>query len=236
MPYENEQKILAEERQILDTEEKILKGENEIKKSLKHRFLAEMFTLGLIIAAAAAGAYWWLVLSREVYTDKAQISAPLIELSPDTAGVLKQLTVKEGDSVEENAPVARIGDSYLMTRAGGVVVGVSNTIGALISPGTQVVTMINPDDLRVVASVDEDKGFSDVRAGERAEFTVDAFGSKKFDGVVEEISKTSHQSSVVFSISDKREVKQFDVKIKYDTAKYPEILNGMSARVWIYKN
>lgn len=236
MSDQNEQKILETEREILQTEKKILGEEKSIKKKLSRRALVEILGLGAIVVIAAAGAYWWLVLSREIYTDKAQISAPLIQLSPDTPGILKQLMVGEGDKVDTNSPVARIGDGYLMTRTNGVIVSIANTIGALVSPGTPVVTMVNPADLRVVASIDEDKGFSDIRLGNRAEFTVDAFGSQKFEGVVDEISQTSHQSSVVFSISDKREVKQFDVKIKYDTSKYPELLNGMSARVWIYKN
>ncbi|HUX35896.1 MAG TPA: HlyD family efflux transporter periplasmic adaptor subunit [Candidatus Paceibacterota bacterium] len=236
MSDQNERKIAETESQILETEKKILGEEKSIKKKLGRRAIAEMVVLGFIVAGAAAGAYWWLVINREVYTDNAQISAPLIQLSPDTPGVLKQLMVNEGDKVDANTPVARIGDGYLMTRTSGVIVSVSNVIGALVSPGDPVVTMINPSDLRVVASIDEDKGFSDVRLGERAEFTVDAFGSQKFEGVVDEIAQTSHQSSVVFSISDKREVQQFDVKIKYDTSKYPQLLNGMSARVWIYKN
>jgi len=236
MSNENEQKIFETERRILETEKKILGEEKSIKKKLNRRALMEIIILGSIVVGAAAGAYWWLVLSREIYTDKAGISAPLIQLSPDTPGILKQLMVNDGDKIDANSPVARIGDSYLMTRTSGVIVSTANTIGALVSPGEPVVTMVNPDDLRIIASIDEDKGFSDIRLGNRAEFTVDAFGSRRFEGVVDEISQTSHQSSVVFSISDKREVKQFDIKIKYDTAKYPELLNGMSARVWIYKN
>jgi len=62
---------------------------------------------------------------------------------------------------------------------------------------------------------------------------VDAFDSKQFTGTVEEISQTSDQSSVVFSISDKRDEKNFSIKVKYDN--YPELLNGMSAKAWIYK-
>lgn len=236
MSDSNEQKILETEQKILEAENRILKEEKSIKKRISRRALIEALVLAAIVIGAAIGAYWWLVINREVYTDKAQISAPLIQLSPDSPGILKQVLVNEGDKIGQNVPVARVGDGYVMTRTAGIVVSTNNTIGAVVSPGTPVVAMINPGDLRVVASIDEDKGFSDVRVGEKAEFTVDAFGSRKFEGVVDEISPTSHQSSVVFSISDKREVKQFDVKIKYDVSKYPELLNGMSARVWIYKN
>lgn len=235
MTNQVEKEILETEKKILATEEKILENKKEKDAALKRRILIERFALGLVVVALAAAAYYFLVLSNEIFTDKAEISAPLIQISPDSPSVLKQLLVNEGDMVGANAPVARMGNDYLMSRVGGLVVGVANQIGTTFSPGMPVVTMINPDDLRVVAEIDEDKGFADVRAGERAEFTVDAFGSKRYEGIVDEISKTSAQSSVVFSISDKREVKQFTVKIKYDVSKYPELLNGMSARVWIYK-
>ncbi len=235
MENEIEKEILTTEKKILETEERILEEKKAKDASLRRRVLIEQFALGAVVVAALIAAYYALVLSNQIYTDKAEVSAPLIALSPDSPAILKQLLVNEGDRVEANSPVARVGNDYLMSRTSGVVVSVADEVGTTFSPGTPVVTMVNPDDLRVVADIDEDKGFSDVRVGERAEFTVDAFGSKKYEGVVDEISKTSKQSSVVFTISDKREVKQFTVKIRYDVAKYPELLNGMSARVWIYK-
>jgi hypothetical protein len=66
-------------------------------------------------------------------------------------------------------------------------------------------------------------------------FKVDAFGDKKYYGVVDEISSTSHESDVVFSISDKREKKKFDIKVRFNLAEYPELKNGMSAKLWVYK-
>ena len=98
-----------------------------------------------------------------------------------------------------------------------------------------IITIVNPDDLRVVAHIEETNGLSEVQPGQRVKFTVDAFDPKEYSGTVDEIARTSDESSIAFNISDKREVKQFIVKIKYDVATYPELLNGMSARVWIYK-
>jgi len=39
----------------------------------------------------------------------------------------------------------------------------------------------------------------------------------------------------VFSISDKRESREFEVKALFDSQAYPELKNGMSARMWIEK-
>jgi hypothetical protein len=95
--------------------------------------------------------------------------------------------------------------------------------------------MFDPNELRVIGQIDEDKGLSDVKVGQDVEFTVDAYGSKKYTGIVDEISPVSREGDVVFNISDKREVKQFDVKVRFDISKYPELKNGMSAKMWIKK-
>jgi hypothetical protein len=70
--------------------------------------------------------------------------------------------------------------------------------------------------------------------GDPVIFTVDAFGSKQFTGVVDEVSPTSNQSGNVFNISSERETQQFDIKVRYDTTAYPMLRNGMSARMWVY--
>ncbi len=192
-------------------------------------------TIAILILGVVGGVWYWRVLGSRIFSDKAEISSPLVDLSPEKPGVLRTIFVKEGDMLLANQNVARIDDTSISTKTAGVVVGINNEIGKLFTPGMPVVTMINPQDLRVVARIPENKGFNDVRIGQNVIFTVDAFGSKEFNGVVDEIAKTSLQSSVVFSISDKREAKEFVVKIKYDVNESPQLLNGMSARVWIYR-
>jgi multidrug resistance efflux pump len=98
-----------------------------------------------------------------------------------------------------------------------------------------VATMVDPTQLRVVGSLDENKGLSSVQVGDAATFTVDAFGGKKYQGVVDEVSPTSNQSDVVFNISDARPTNEFSVYVRFDPTLYPELKNGMSARISIYK-
>jgi len=146
-----------------------------------------------------------------------------------------EVMVKPGDQVLENDVVARVGNELLKAKADGLITDVQDDIGKTFGPGEAVVSMVEPNELRVVAHLDEDKGLKDVRVGQLVNFTIVAFGSKNYFGTVDEISETSRQSSVVFNISDKREVKQFDVKIRFDINTYPELKNGMSAKVWIHK-
>jgi multidrug resistance efflux pump len=191
-------------------------------------------SIGLvIIILGAVGAYLILSAGR-VTIDDSTIQAPLINLAPTAPGELNAVYVNEGDIVPANTPVAEVGTQILTTQVAGEIVTVNDTIGAQIGANQSVVTMIDPTQLRVVGSIDENKGLSKIQVGDAVHFTVDAFGGKEFDGVVDEIAPTSNASGVVFSISDAREEQTFDIKVRFDTTAYPQLKNGMSARMTVY--
>jgi len=190
--------------------------------------------IALLIASLAGGFIYWLVTSQRVFVDAASIEAPQIDLAPSSAGTLQAVYVHEGDQVPANTTVARVGDELIQTKVAGIIVAIPDTIGAQVNPGTAVVTMIDPTQLRVVGKVAEDKGLNRIKVGDNVVFTVDTFGGKQYSAVVDEISPTSEQSQIVFNISDQRQEQQFDVKARFDTTQYPELKNGMSARMWIY--
>jgi multidrug resistance efflux pump len=191
--------------------------------------------LVLLVGGVIGGAIYYYLSLQTIYTDQAEISAPVIMLSPQAAGPLEDLMVNPGDQVKANQVVARVDDQLVKTDVAGLIVSTQTDLGKNFNPGEAVASMIVPDQLRVIAHLDEDKGLNQIKIGQRAMFTVDAYGSKKYLGIVDEISQTSRQSDVVFNISGSRQIKQFDVKIRYDIGQYPELKNGMSARVWIYK-
>lgn len=188
--------------------------------------------LAVLIGFAAYFAY----ADGRIAADKAEISAPLIALSPEVSGTLEEITVREGDVVPADFVVARVGTELVKTSVAGKIVAASANIGKLVNRGEAVVTMIDPRELRVVARIEEDKGLDAVRVGQRALFTVDAFGAKSFPGIVDEVSSTSRASGIAFSISDKRERKEFEVRIRFNADAYPELKNGMSARAVILKD
>jgi hypothetical protein len=49
------------------------------------------------------------------------------------------------------------------------------------------------------------------------------------------VAPTSEQSDVVFNISDQRPTSQFAIYVRFDTTQYPQLKNGMSAKIWVYK-
>jgi multidrug resistance efflux pump len=190
----------------------------------------------LLILAIGATAAYFIVSNGRISVDTATIQAPLINLSPTVPGRLDAVYVNAGDMVAANTPLASVGTQVITSSVAGLIVSVNNVVGAEVDPGTNVVTMIDPSALRVVGKVDENKGLADIMVGNPVIFTVDAFGGQEFKGIVDEIAPISNTSDIVFSVSDNRATQSFNVKARFDTSAYPQLKNGMSARMLIYKN
>ncbi len=229
---ENSLAIIIKNIQIFMKE--INRDESMFKQLTKNIWVTSMLLAVIIIGSVSAVVYW-KISGESITTDNAIISAPITKLTTNVPGILNQVFVNIGDEVPAYTIVAQVGNELLKTKTASEVVSTLTAMGTTITPGTPVVSVINPDDLRVIAHIDEDKGLSAIHVGQQADFTVDAYGSQKFHGVVDEISPTARQGDIVFNISDKRQINQFDIKIRFDTAIYSELKNGMSAKVWIYK-
>ena len=205
-----------------------------MERLTKNKWLAG-FMLAVVFGLILAAAIYFSLAARRISIDNAGIVAPSVALSPSVPGVLRDVYVSEGERILPNTVVARVGNELVKSVTGGIVTSVSNNIGAVTNPAQPLITMVDPSELRVIGQLAEDKGLADVSVGQRATFTVDTFGSKEYSGVVDEISPVPHQSSLSFSISDMRTVKDFDIKVRFDVSKYPELKNGMSAKITIYK-
>jgi multidrug resistance efflux pump len=213
--------------------------ENEKKPSSGGRGKLIFLIIGaiVIIGGVGAGLYYY-VSSKTIYIDLSQIQAPLINLSPTNSGVLQAMYVNPGDVVTANEPIALVGNQVVEAQTAGEIVTTNNNIGQYMNTMTgqgTVATMIDPTQLRVVGNLDENKGLNNIQVGDSATFTVDAFGGQTFKGVVDEVAPTSEQSSVVFNISDQRPTNQFAVYVRFDPTQYPQLKNGMSAKIWVYK-
>ncbi|HTY39544.1 MAG TPA: hypothetical protein VMC43_00400, partial [Candidatus Paceibacterota bacterium] len=174
--------------------------------------------------------------SRMVYIDLSVVQAPVIRLSPTTSGPLRSVFVKVGDLVTANQPIARVGNEIVKSETNGEIVSIDQNIGeyeSALTGQSVVATMIDPAQIRVVGHLDEDKGLANVAVGNIAKFTVDAFGSKEYYGVVDEVGRTS-VSDTTSNIFSQRPTYQFNVYVRFDQTKYPELKDGMSARIWVY--
>jgi multidrug resistance efflux pump len=229
----NEEKKIIED--IKDIEKNITREiEQEIKKSIFSKPWVQSLAGFVVIVALLVAFIFWRMLGNQIKIENSFIDAPVIALSPTTPGILEEIYVNVGQEISPNTNVAKVGNEIIVSKVGGIIASVNHQEGQIFSPGTPVVSMINTDEEKVVGQVDENKGLSDIKVGQVATFTVDAFGSKKYVGVVDSISQTADDTGVVFSISDKRPTKIFDVKVRFNIADYPELKNGMSAKITVY--
>ena len=208
----------------------------EHRKKITFDRTAIFVALGIfvVIGGGAMAAAYFGATKNQVYIDQSKIEAPAVDLSPTQSGVLRDIYVTPGQMVTPGTTVAQVGVELLKASQGGLVLATNGDVGDTVAAHQTVVEMIDPQSLRVVGQIDENKGLNRIKVGDPVAFTVDAFGGKQFTGVVDEISPTSNQSGVVFNISSQRQEQQFDVKARFNVADYPELKNGMSARMWVY--
>lgn len=215
---------------------KIEKGfEEKIKKThiFKRPWMQSLISFVVIFGLLAVFLFWQ-VERGTVFIENSYIDAPIINLSPTLPGILNALYVKEGDKVQANSQIALVGSQTISTQDGGIVSSATNVLGSYFSPGQTVVSIVNDAEMKVVGQIEETKGLSDIKAGQRATFSVDAFPGKTYEGVVDQVSAVSDDTGVVFNISDQRPVKKFDVKVRFNVADYPELKSGMSAKLTVY--
>lgn len=204
------------------------------KESIFKKTWVQSLTGIIVVALVVVLVLVYKSISSYVNIDEGTISAPIISISPETSGVLENVYVKVGDEVLAGQALAQVGAEIISAKVPGIVVYTSDTPGQFFTYASPVIKMINKDELRLVGTIKEDAGFSEIAVGDTVKFTLDAFPGEEYVGVVDEISETSKDSSVVFSISDKREVKEFTIKIKYNVDEHPEFKNGMSAKIKVY--
>jgi RND family efflux transporter MFP subunit len=105
----------------------------------------------------------------------------------------------------------------------GVIAKKDTEVGELLLPGKQIVTIVDPDRIYVLATIDEvDVGR--LKLGQHVSIAVDAFPGEKFDGTVKRISPIVS--------GGKLETRTADVWV-YFNKKMSEIKPGMSADIEI---
>lgn len=209
-------------------QEEIVKKEHVLKKPLAQSLVSLFLIFGTLIGFLA-----WQYEKGIVSIENSYLSAPVVNFSPTVSGTLNALYVKEGDRIEANTEVAIVGSQIITTKEAGVVTYAPNVLGAYFSSGQTVVSLVKNQEMKVIGSVEETKGLIDILPGQKVTFTVDAFPSKEYQGIVEKVSNTSEDTGVAFSISDKRPIKKFNVTVRFNNSLYPELKNGMSAKMTI---
>lgn len=189
-----------------------------------------------VVVLLTGGFIFYQLLKDRVSIEDSLIQAPIVTISPETPGKILDIKVYEGEKVKRGDTLAIVGTSSLNAYQDGLVVLANNAIGSIASAQTPVVEMINFADMRVAGTIDENKGLNKIKVGQVVSFTVDAMPGQTFWGYVDEISSTAKQTQLQFSVSSERPTQQFLVYARFNAFAYPQIKNGMSAKMAIYTN
>ena len=169
-----------------------------------------------------------------VYIDNSLIQAPIIIVSPSSSGRVQEIDVKEGQTVQDGDTLAVVGSETLRSYTDGLIISASDLTGSTVTPQTQLIQMIRPVNLRVSGTIDENKGLNEIKIGQVVSFTVDALPGNTYWGFVDEVSPAAVAPAFSFSTSTERPTQQFVVYTQFNSAMYPDIKTGMSAKMVVY--
>jgi multidrug resistance efflux pump len=207
---------------------------NRIKNIINNKALVRAL-LALIISIVVVGGGLYLgKTSGRVFIENSLVQSPIISVSPTNPSKLMEMDVFEGEKVTKGDTLGIAGTDTFRADTDGLIILANQQIGSLVSSQNPLAQMINTADMRIAGTIDENKGLSNIRPGQVASFTVDALPGHTFWGYVDEVSPSAKQTQLSFSISSERPTQQFVVYVRYNADKYPEIKNGMSAKMTVY--
>jgi multidrug resistance efflux pump len=206
----------------------------KIAALFKNKKLMRIIGVVLVVVFLIGAYVIFQKTTGRVKIDNSLIQAPIITVSPSTAGKVLEIDVKEGQTVQSGDILAVIGSETLRADTDGLVISAADLTGSTVNQATQLIQMIRPVNLRVAGTLDEDKGLNNLKVGQVVSFTVDALPGKTFWGYVDEISPSAVTSAFSFSTSTERATQRFTVYAQFPSSKYPMIKNGMSAKMVVY--
>jgi len=187
----------------------------------------------VLIVLVVLGVFF-LKTTNRIFIDKSIIQAPVITVSSSTLGKVQEIDVKEGQIVESGDTLAVVGSETLRAQTDGLIISASDLTGSTVNQATQLIQMIRPINMRVVGTIDENKGLNKIQVGQVVSFTIDALPGKTYWGYVDEISPSALTPAFSLSSSTERSTQQFSIYAKFNTALYPDIKNGMSAKMVVF--
>lgn len=205
-----------------------------ILKKIRSPKVIQRIVIVILIILVTAGFLYYQKTKDRVGIDNSQVVSPVVSIYPSTSGSLKELSAIEGHFVKAGDSLAIVGSETIRSQSDGIIISAQNQIGGTVTPQAPIIQMVNPNNFRIVGTIDENKGLSDIKVGQVASFTVDAIPGETFWGYVDEVSSTAKSGQVAFSISSERPIQQFQIYARFDAKSYPQIKNGESAKMVVY--
>ena len=223
-----------------------------MRPSMKTRRVrrALLAVLSLSVGAQILGfGVFYLQYGRPyVSTDNAQVDGDKVDINAPAAGYLIDWRARQGVSLEAGEVVGRIRvDSGFVAPQRSIrapsnaTVAVDNGVpGAYVTAGTNLATAYDLSQVYITARVDE-TDVDSVQAGEKVDFSVDAFPGVKFTGVVREIQSGAAGQFSLFPQSNttgnfQKVTQVVPVRISVDDLQGLALVPGMNVVVNIHKN
>jgi multidrug resistance efflux pump len=197
--------------------------------------------------------YWYQPTHNSVYTDNARIDGTRADVVAESQGQVVQLPYDTGDKVEKLHSVATLKITVpastlssdnphyiyqnILAPLSGVVVSRWIDLGDTASPGQRLLTIIDPDDIWVIANIDENE-IHRIKLGQRVDIHVDAT-DETLPGSVEYIiplTTSMIQQPAGSSVIVAADTQDVPVRISLEQKSNYPLYPGLSTEVTIYTN
>ena len=202
--------------------------------------------------AAIGGAIAYLIYSNYTYysTDDAQVTGQIVNISAPAAGVLSNLSVKQGDTVTQGQTIGQVTLASTQANSAGATVDLTSPMNGTIlqvpavlnqavAPGLEIASMTNLGNLTITAYVDEN-AISNVSVGQTVDIHIDAYGDTSFTGHVQLIEQAAAGEFSLLPNQDPtsgnftKVGQRIPVIITLDGNGGKDVVPGMSAEVTIH--
>lgn len=201
---------------------------------LRNPKVIRIAVLIMLVGLIVGGYYFYEKFRDRVRIDNSLVAGTVINIMPGSSGKLNELDAVEGHSVKTGDVLAVVGAETIRAKTDGIIIMAADQVGGNVSPTVPIIQMVRPQDLRIAGTLDENKGLDLIKVGQPVSFTIDAYPNQMFWGYVDEISPSAKSTQAAFNISSERPTQQFVIYAKFDSGRYPQIRNGMSAKMTIY--
>jgi multidrug resistance efflux pump len=193
--------------------------------------------------------YWYQPTYSFVYTDNARIDGAGVDVVAENQGQVVRLPYDTGDKVEKLHSVAtlkiavpvsanvRYIHQNILAPLSGIIASRWVNLGDTVSPGQRLLTIIDPNDIWVIANIDENK-INRIKPGQIVDIHVDAT-DETLPGSVEYIvplTTSMVQQPVGSSVVVAANAQDVPVKIILEQKGNYPLYPGLSAEVTIYTN
>lgn len=226
--------------QAPEQEDEALQQERKQKKKAKIKRILILALAAVVVIGCVFGVYYAAASRGVLKTDNAKVTAKMYPIMGTSSSRLLEWTVATGDLVlrdqvlgwQETLPA-------IVSPIDGTVVKCDATAGMMAGPATQLAVVADTDHMYIGVNIEETE-ITKVALGQQAEVTIDAYGSRVFQGTVTEIDTATQTyfTSGLTSFSTSGEytkVKQLiPIKVTIDNPDGLPLMYGMNCTVTIH--